>query len=595
MKKNKILLVRPLKKEIDLSNKCYILLNNWASYQNKKIKNKIISTYFLNEDLIKKRLKEISKNYNSMILLLAAELNKAHNTSFSVRYWEILLGPWLFRFLCIFSYNFYNLKTVLKRNPKIKIEIIDNDNFNFTTFETGGIFDATKNLNWFYNLNSLIIKHINPSNKVKRFISKTRFNDNGNHSHFFKIKENIYKNKFLLRAVNIILKLFRKDNDALIIDTYLSKKIQLLLNLSFYQIPQLWENKEISYKKYNKATRAKFNFSFSKSDNQFTNLIKKSIIKFIPICYIESYKQIQNCLKKLNFPKKPKFIFTSTGYFDNEIVKFYIASSTEKGVKYFLGQHGNNYFTEKQSKLFPELKSCDHFITWGKIKNVSKKKYLAAFNFKTTEKKLSPKYGGNFTFFLKSGSDFQSQFFDGFSEVLKGYQDFLKIIKNLKSDVKKKVLLRLPHTHKNKKNLFIDEYFQKNELLNSINVDDFKISKEELFKRSSVHIHMYDSTGFLECVSFNYPTICYLPGGLKTIDNYAKKNYNNLIDHKVIFINPTKLAEHLNFLKLESNIEIWWNNKNLQKELKIFRDKFCIMSNNNSHKKIKKLILNNMN
>ena len=74
-----------------------------------------------------------------------------------------------------------------------------------------------------------------------------------------------------------------------------------------------------------------------------------------------------------------------------------------------------------------------------------------------------------------------------------------------------------------------------------------------------------------------------------------KKNYNNLIDHKVIFINPTKLAEHLNFLKLESNIEIWWNNKNLQKELKIFRDKFCIMSNNNSHKKIKKLILNNMN
>ena len=218
---NKILLVRPFKKQDNLSKNQYIFLNNWVNHRNKKIKNKIISQYFLSENLIKKRLSEIFKNYCSLILLLSESLNKIHDVNFSKRYWEILLGPWLFRFLCLFSYNFYNLKSILKKNPNIKIETLNTNNFSFVTKETGGIFDATKNLDWFYNLNSLIIENFKLSNKVQKFINQKKFNDTESNSLFFKVKKIPYQNKIFFRSIIFFLKLFRKDNDALIIDTYL--------------------------------------------------------------------------------------------------------------------------------------------------------------------------------------------------------------------------------------------------------------------------------------------------------------------------------------------------------------------------------------
>ena len=106
---------------------------------------------------------------------------------------------------------------------------------------------------------------------------------------------------------------------------------------------------------------------------------------------------------------------------------------------------------------------------------------------------------------------------------------------------------------------------------------------------------MYDSTGFLECISLNYPTICYLPGGFQMLENNVKKTYYKLLKHKIIFVDPTKLSRHLNFLNLNTHLKEWWEDKSLQKELEIFKNNFCIMSNNNSHKKIKKIILSKIN
>ena len=90
---NKILLVRPFKKQDNLSKNQYILPNDWVNHTNKKIKNKIISQYFLSENLIKKRLSEIFKNYCSLILLLSESLNKIHDVNFSKRY-------------CFFNFSF---------------------------------------------------------------------------------------------------------------------------------------------------------------------------------------------------------------------------------------------------------------------------------------------------------------------------------------------------------------------------------------------------------------------------------------------------------------------------------------------------------
>ena len=52
-------------------------------------------------------------------------------------------------------------------------------------------------------------------------------------------------------------------------------------------------------------------------------------------------------------------------YAYDESFKIYAALQTEKKVPYYVGQHGQNYFTQIGHKFLPELDFSDNFITWG--------------------------------------------------------------------------------------------------------------------------------------------------------------------------------------------------------------------------------------
>ena len=43
----------------------------------------------------------------------------------------------------------------------------------------------------------------------------------------------------------------------------------------------------------------------------------------------------------------PEFIFTSNNFHTDEIFKLWSAIKVERGTKYYIGQHGNNYFIKK--------------------------------------------------------------------------------------------------------------------------------------------------------------------------------------------------------------------------------------------------------
>ena len=87
--------------------------------------------------------------------------------------------------------------------------------------------------------------------------------------------------------------------------------------------------------------------------------------------------------KKYIYPKKPKFIFTSNIFESDEAFKYYLANiinQVEKP-KYFVGQHGNAYFTRIDNNFRTEVKTCDYFISWGEV-GYDNKKMINLFNLK---------------------------------------------------------------------------------------------------------------------------------------------------------------------------------------------------------------------
>ena len=88
-------------------------------------------------------------------------------------------------------------------------------------------------------------------------------------------------------------------------------------------------------------------------------------------------------------------------------------------------------------------------------------------------------------------------------------------------------------------------------------------------------VHSYDSTGILETLSLNIPTICFWRGGLEHLLPDAKPYYELLEDVGILVTTPERAAEIV-ALHWE-NIDKWWRNQDIQDARKAFIRQYARM------------------
>ena len=62
---------------------------------------------------------------------LAIELNKFHKVSYSLRYWRIIIGPWLISFLSVIFDRWSNLHYAIAKYPITNTNILDGVDLNY--------------------------------------------------------------------------------------------------------------------------------------------------------------------------------------------------------------------------------------------------------------------------------------------------------------------------------------------------------------------------------------------------------------------------------------------------------------------------------
>ena len=168
-------------------------------------------------------------------------------------------------------------------------------------------------------------------------------------------------------------------------------------------------------------------------------------------------------------------------------------------------------------------------------KKKNNKKILPLFNFKTADKKINIQkmekllflYVLSITTKLPSGI---TQF-----EIFNSYKSLINLINMLKPSTRKNIIIRLGVDQKNKKDEFIKNFFSNSSYLKNIKIDDYQYSKKEILKKSKLNVHFYDSTGYLEDLSLNFPSICFLPSDIKMITKSSRKDYKNMISNNLMF------------------------------------------------------------
>ena len=506
-----------------------------------------------------------------LLIELSDALNGFHKTNYSTRYWNILLGHWLQRYVAVSFNRYYALKQALEKNEITGTVSFDSTSYRLATLNSMSFISASNDGVWnnvFYNR---VIQHLYQS-KIE--LNSIRLN---NEAAFIQHKGIVSKkmsSKGLIKSLAyLVLPKLSGNKDAFIINSYLPKWQEIKLQLALLQVPQLWQSPPLISVQFDLEVRKNLKFP-CKDKLDFEIFVRDLLPELIPTSYLEGYAQLNKQVKCLPWPSRPKFIFTSNNFDTDEIFKAWVAVKVEEGVPYFTGQHGNNYGTHIYSgnPAWPDQTASDKFFTWG-WSNCSKKN-IPAFVFKIANKPAKVNSNGGLLLIevclphQLSPSDTHYEF--GIYQ-----EQQFRFVNALPESIRKSLTVRL---HSGWRNTSWSDDKRWIENTHSVNLELGGAPIQKLIAKSRLVVHSYDSTGILEGLASNIPTLCFWNGGFDHLLPSAKPYYELLLSAGIIANSPEHAAQLVK--QHWDDVDGWWNSEQVQSARRLFCEQYARVDKN---------------
>lgn len=526
---------------------------------------------------------------NALVIQLLVELttflNNFHGVSHSERYWNILIGHWLRRYITVVFNRYQTLKQALENYELSGSIVFNSDSYSLASSDSLNFLWGCNDDKWNHMVYSNILSFIAPDIELisdSEYLSGTKG--------FLLERCSLVKKKNIRGVVRSLIKqmgtICGGSTDAFIRDTYLPAKQAATLQLLIGQIPQLWQSPKIREFPINLELRTKLKLE-STNENDIVKYIRREIFNVIPSCYLEGYSDLTELVETLPWPKTPKFIFACNGFDTDEVFKAWIGSKIEQGIPYFAGQHGNNYGTWIGCNEIPELTTCDKFLTWGWHNENTKNVPMFIFKNVGKKKHYSPKGG---CLLVEVNVPHSISTADVYYEFGLYQEEQFGFINTLPNNIQKELTIRLHQASKQSNWSDEQRWFDYNP---EIKLSPWDIPIEQLISKSRLVVYSYDSTGILESLSLNIPTICFWRGEFEHLIAYAKPFYELLKQVGIFHGSPESAADFIS--KHWNNIDLWWSQVEVQNVRKIFCDQYArtkenpIRFLNKSLKKISKV------
>ena len=508
--------------------------------------------------------------YERYLKLLAERLNHLHSVDHSIRYWRIIIGPWLRYFIEILYDRYLSIKTAIESGLVTGTWIIPNANEkwipnDFATFRTWSISDE-------YNqyLYSRLIEKLGeiPFQPIDVEISPP-FNKSSN---FTQILFSTQLKRKLLKtyAINIP----SRFNQVVFDGTYLDSWDLIELQLSMRQLPYPFAP-TIPYEDVivRQSIRKK-ELTFKTGKNDFESIINWFIANQIPKTYVEGYTDMHQRSMGA-FPKKPKVIFTAISWFINEGFKFWAAHQIERGAKLVGTQHGGHGgMALWRSEESHEINIYDRYYTWGwRIVGQDKLAPLPAGKLAILKKKLKPDSRGHILWVEMSIPRYSYMMYSipvG-PQMLEYLNEQYRFAKSVSPEVHRLLLLRL-YIHEygwNEANRWAD-------MDRTLNRYQGTKTMEQQLNESRLFIGTYNGTTYLETFTANFPTIIFWNPEQWELRQTSMSYFDRLRQVGILHDTPESAAAKVN--EIYEDPITWWNLPAVQEAKNQFCQQFATTS-----------------
>jgi len=270
-------------------------------------------------------------------------------------------------------------------------------------------------------------------------------------------------------------------------------------------------------------------------------------------------------VEEADWPGTPRLIFTSNSFDTGEVFKLWAAEKVEGGCPYIIGQHGNNYGAARYCPSETEcVETADAFLTWGWQDH--KRRCEPAFILKTagrSQGRWNPRGG---VLLIETCLPHLHSAWDPYPEFAMYQEEQFQFAERLPEAIRRVMTVRL-HAEYKRHPWREDERWRRRQP--EVALDDGTTPILALISKSRLVVHSYDSTGILETLSLNIPTLCFWNGGLAHLRDCAIPFYELLAAAGIFHHTPQSAAEKV--AAVWNDVGAWWRSEVVQRS----RQSFC--------------------
>jgi putative transferase (TIGR04331 family) len=507
--------------------------------------------------------------------LLCGVLNQFHCTNHDMRFWKILLGHWFGRYVNVMLNRVHTLEQCIKNYEIAGFAAFCNGNYSLTTPDSYSAILAFNDDRW---NNALTVRILNLFGNKNITIELIEGCDLTGFTFKALSRTALLKKSVrigFVKLVGCLAKLVTRNNDAFIINSYLPRMEDVKLKVALGQFPHLWHSSEFKISdKPDQVLRNKLtNQILSKSNNKLEDIYRTMLFELLPVCYLEGFECLIKHTAKQPWPKYPKFIFTSNNFDTDEVFKLWVATKVELGYKYFVGQHGNHYGSARYDCPNIEETTVDKFITWGWSDCLPQ--HTPAFVLKTAGIKVNDYNPIGGLLLIEVRLPHRITTWDVTREFVDYFNDQIDFVRTLDNGPKQQLTIRL---HAEYRYLNWNELSRWHDFDPKIKLDKGESAIKNLIADNRLVVHSYDSTGILETLSLNMPTLAFWQNGFEHLRESAKPYYQILVDAEIVHFSSESVAKKVN--EVWDDVDGWWRQPRVQDARKQFCDRFAKNSDN---------------
>lgn len=506
----------------------------------------------------------LDKLYEQTLFQMKNLLNQIHGVDHSLRYWRIIIGPWLSYFIAVLYDRYQSILTAIESEKVTNTLIckygrgeqlprdfsefnrwVETDEYNHYLY--GTIIEYTDRLPF-----DVLHEEAKPA-KLDSVIEQKSYSR---------------KPKWFMQYIFQFIKFASNHcNKIILVESRLNRRDLCKLCLSLGQIPHLYIRDELTPKSEIDFSLRE-SFAHMPADGEFEGFLVKMITEQIPSIYVEGYDNMKFISLKA-FPRRPKIIFTSLSFNSYDAFKFWTAHHVDLGVKFVGTQHGGHYGTGLWSTSEDhQINIYDKFYTWGWESDIHENtKPLAAAKFAIIQKKVRPQREGRLLMVLASVPRY-SYFMYSIIVASTGYLSYLneqyRFVSALSGNNKKLLTVRL-YTHDygwNQRERWLNQFPQ---------VECYRGNKSIInqLNESKLFIGTYNATTHLETFAANFPTVMFWNSEHWELRSSAQPYFDELRNVGILYDSPESAAAKVN--EISNDPISWWQ----QTEIQAAKDEFC--------------------